>query len=273
MYHEPAGSQRMQGNPLDAASGRFVHGADSLTNAISAALPAEVVRLNEAVTSIDGSGSTLVVSTTNATYRARHVIMAMPPALAVHAIAFTPELEDQFVGLAKITPVWMGAITKIVVRYHETFWRHQGLAGSAMSHYGPMREIHDMSGPDGSPAALFGFASAAAGEPTATESQVIEQLVEIFGPRAGEPIEVFIHDWRHEQFTSPPGVEGLAAYQTYGHELYQQPAMDARLHWSSTETARQSPGHIDGAIASAHRVAAAIRSTLKPKSITPRSNP
>ena len=54
----------------------------------------------------------------------------------------------------------MGGITKVVARYADAFWRRSGLSGSAISHVGPMREVHDMSGVDGVPGALFGFVPA-----------------------------------------------------------------------------------------------------------------
>ncbi len=261
MYHEPTQPQRLQGNPIDVPSGRFTAGADSLTNAVAKQLPAGVVRLNEVVESIDATSPTMIVTSSNHRYEARHVILALPPALAVDSIEFTPDLPDRLSGLAEVTPVWMGAITKVVAHYDEPFWRRNGLAGAAISHVGPMREIHDMSGPDGTPAALFGFIPAGPGDSTATEQEVLTQLTEIFGPEAGHPKELIIHDWRHETFTSPPNVERLTAYQTFGHDLYATPALDGRLHWSSTETARQSPGHIEGAITAANRAANAILAT------------
>ena len=45
---------------------------------------------------------------------------------------------------------------------------------------------------------------------------------------------------------------------TYGHRWYQEPAADGRLHWASTETAPNAPGHIEGAIAAAERAVTAI---------------
>lgn len=265
MYHQPNQSQRMQGNPLDVPSGRFVDGADNLTAAIAGQLPPGLVRLGEVVQAIDSSAGSITVSATTKRYDARHVILALPPALAVNSIEFTPPLPDRLQGLAKATPVWMGATTKVVVHYPEPFWRHAGLAGSAISHHGPIRELHDMSGPAGSPAAVFGFVPGSSGAATLTASDVTAQLVEIFGAEAAEPLDVIIQDWRHERFTSPPGVEHLTTYQTFGHDLYATPALGGRLHWSSTETARQNPGHIEGAIAAAHRAAKAILDDLAPK--------
>lgn len=274
MYHEPGRSRAVGGNPLDVPSGRFVGGADGLTEAIADRLPRDAVRLNQVVRSIESTQEHLVVTTSENDYRAGHVVLAVPPALAAHQIAFRPALPDRLMGLAKITPVWMGGTTKVVAHYADPFWRRNGLAGSAISHYGPMREMHDMSGPDGSPAAIFGFVPSTPGAATVEKQEIVAQLVEIFGPQAAEPLDVIIQDWRREEFTTPPGGEQLTAYQAYGHDLYAEAAMDGRLHWSSTETAHQSPGHIEGAISAAHRAVKNILKTLPAQVAgSPRSNP
>src|SRR5699024_7705917 len=65
-------------------------------------------------------------------------------------------------GAAARTQVWMVEMAKAVAVYPEPFWREQGLSGLVISHQGPFREIHDHSGPLGTPAALFGFAPSAA---------------------------------------------------------------------------------------------------------------
>ncbi len=259
MYHSPRGAQRMDGNPMDVPSHRFVAGAESLAQAVARQLPEGVVRLGHPVSEIHASGPRIEARTPRGSFVGRHLVLALPPALAVARIAFQPELPEPLTRLAAVTPVWMGAITKVVARYAKPFWWRAGLAGSAISHHGPMREIHDMSGPDGDPAALFGFAPATAmGQPTVGEDEILGQLVEIFGRRAAEPAELWIHDWRNELYTSPPGVESLADYQVYGHPSFAAAAWDGRLHWASTETATESPGHIEGALAAAERAAGAI---------------
>ncbi|MEM1335820.1 MAG: FAD-dependent oxidoreductase, partial [Actinomycetota bacterium] len=189
---------------------------------------------------------------------ADHVVIALAPALAVHRIAFHPGLPDRLSGIAAATPVWMGATTKVVAHFAEPFWRGQGLSGSAISHLGPMRELHDMSGPGGEPAVLFGFVPNQPSAEPVDEHQVRAQLIEVFGAEANDPIDIIITDWRAQPATSPPGAEALHEYQTYGHAVWQTAAMDGRLHWTSTETSTEAPGHIEGALAAAERVAAAI---------------
>ncbi len=285
LYHEPnptptpatTGPQArlIDGNPLDAPAFRFTAGADSLPKAIADQLPPGTIQLDVLATAIKASpdGDLTVHTDQQDSHAARHVIVAIPPALAAHTIAFDPPLPDRLAGLIAATPVWMGAMTKVVAHYHHAFWRDRGLAGSAISHIGPMRELHDMSGPDGQPAALFGFAPKVGATAAVTEEAVVNQLVELFGPDAAEPEQIVVANWANEAHTSPPGGERLTAYQAYGHDLYQRPAMAGHLHWTSTETASVNPGHIEGALAAAERAVDAINADLSASNAKPDTQP
>jgi len=261
VYHAPGATQRMEGNPIDVPSGRFVAGAQALADGVARTLGPGVVTLSRPVQGIEAGPEYLQVTTAAGPIRARHVILAVPPALAVSRIEFSPSLPEDLVRLAQHTPVWMGGMTKVVARYGHAFWRAQGLAGAGISHVGPLREIHDMSGPEGFPAQLFGFVPPTAlGAPTASSAEILGQLQAMFGPEAAKVEQLWVHDWRHEEYTSPVGVEGLHATHLFGHPLFAAPALAGRVHWASTETASQSPGHIEGALAAAGRAARAILS-------------
>ena len=270
VYHAPDGARRLDGNPIDVPSGRFSDGAERLATALAERLPADVMHLDCAVHAIDDRGDSLLVQHALGTTSTAHAVLALPPALAAHRIAFEPPLPDRISALAAATPVWMGAMAKVVVRYARPFWRDAGLAGAAMSHVGPLREIHDMSGPGGHPAALFGFVPLVEGATLPAEQQVVDQLVALFGPDAATPPEIAMKDWRSDPDTSPPGVASLDSYQTYGHPLFQQASMGGRLHWASTETGTTAPGHIEGALAAAERAAASIHHhlTTEPRGAT-----
>lgn len=252
------GARRLDGNPIDSPSGRFAGGADRLALAIAARLPESVVRLERAVQEIRFGADGVTVRASSEEVEGRHLILAVPPALAVTQIEFSPALPERLAGLAAKTPVWMGAMTKVVARYPSAFWRQQGLSGAAISHTGPMREIHDMSGRSARPAALFGFVPPRSSGLTISEAEAVDQLVTLFGPAAARPSELMIKDWRNEAYTSPIGVERLEAYQLFGHPRYEEPAFAGRLHWASTETSTEFPGHIEGALAAAERAAQAI---------------
>ncbi len=259
MYEPQTGPQRVAGNQIDVPSGRFAEGAQSMPEALAELLADDAVHLDEPVRSIRSVGDRLQVSTDRSLWTASDVILAVPPATAVASIDID-SLDDAVRAVASATPVWMGATVKAVARYERPFWREAGLAGAAFSHVGPLREIHDMSGPDGTPAALFGFAQPGISEPAPSRGAVLGQLEALFGSPAGSPLELLIQDWRDERFTVAPGVLGLGDYSTYGHPVFQRPSLAGRLHWASTETSSTAPGHIEGALAAAERATAAVLS-------------
>jgi monoamine oxidase len=258
---DESGAQRMGGNQLDSPSGRLALGMQSIPEFLVGQLTDNTVRLNTIVSSISADGDLVIVATNGESWSASHVIVAVPPALAIDAINFGDNLGDLVAGLARSTPVWMGSTVKAVAVFDRPFWRDDGLAGSAFSYTGPMRELHDMSGPDGHPAAIFGFCALDIGAAAPTKAEITVQLVELFGPKAANPTDVFVLDWRAESFTSPPMVERLTNYQMFGHPEFQKPAMGGRMHWASTETSTVAPGHIEGAFAAAERAVAAIEAS------------
>ncbi len=264
VFQDAGGVQRLAGNPIDGRSNRFTAGAAALTDALAASLPAGTLRLGTPVTAIRTAGAGLTVHTPEYVIQAEHVVLAVPPALALARIDFDGALPAELVHVAEQTPVWMGAVVKVVAEYAEPFWRQGGLAGAAFSRSGPLQELHDMSGADGRPAALFGFAHSSTARALGTDfhGAVTRQLAALFGPRAAEPVALHVQDWSGEEWTSPAGVAQLGDYSFFGHRLYQRPALDGRLHWASTETARDYGGHIEGALAGGERAAYAILHAL-----------
>ncbi|WP_134731575.1 flavin monoamine oxidase family protein [Amycolatopsis nivea] len=255
VYQDDTGAYRLPNNPVDAPAYRFAAGAGALAERLAATLPDGVLRLATPVTAIRETPQGLSVETAAESYETAHVVLAVPPALAAAHLDFGGALPEELLRVAAQTPVWMGAITKVVATYRRPFWRDRGLAGAAISHSGPLRELHDMSGPDGATPALFGFAAAAT---PGFRQAVTRQLTELFGPDAAEPEALHIQDWSTERWTSPPQVHRRTDYGLFGHPLYQRPALDGRLHWASTETSTEYAGHIEGALASGLRAANTI---------------
>ena len=266
LHDTDAGCARLRGNPIEGPALRYGHGAQALPIALAGRLPAGRVLLGETVRAISpAAGGVAVVNVAGERFCCRQVILAVPPSLAVASI----DVADDLLGahtrrVAEATPVWMGAIAKLVFRYDEPFWRRAGLAGAAVSTRGPLREIHDMSGPGGAPAALFGFAPMGhLGQDSGSVAErAVDQLSRIFGPAAGAPREVIVADWSAEVFTSPPGVHAMATNALFGHPVYVPGAGDLLL-WASTETSREHPGHVEGAIAVGQRAANAALRTLE----------
>ncbi len=261
VLQDGTGARRYPGNMIDVPAYRFAAGAQRLASVLAGALPEGAVLLGTPVAAIRPAGGDGVdVHTSERTFRAAQVVLAVPPALALERIDFGDGLPDGLVRLARYTPVWMGAVAKVVAQYSSAFWREQGLAGAAFSRSGPLQEIHDMSGAGGRPAALFGFAHARVVRP-GFEDAVAAQLGACFGPAAASPEALHVQDWSREPWTAPRSVHALADYSLFGHPLYQQPALGGRLHWASTETATDHAGHIEGALFSGERAAHAVLSS------------
>lgn len=248
------GVHRYPGNPIDVPAHRIIGGTSSLAKAITDSLPPGVLQLDQPVKEITGD---LTVVSRDYVIQAEHVVIAVPPALAVQSIALPAGLPQKLIDVASQTPVWMGDSVKVVAHFSEPFWRRDGFAGAAISRRGPLVEIHDMSGREGEPAALFGFAHPASMLPD-IESVIREQLVRMFGPQASAPIEVLIQNWNLEKWTTPPQSSGNSNFSMFGHPIYREPSFGSRLHWSTTETAERFAGHIEGALEAADRTVAAI---------------
>ena len=190
-----------------------------------------------------------------ATYAADHVLLALPPRLALDSIAFTPELPPALAAQWRATPTWMAPHAKYLAVYDTPFWREQGLSGQARSARGPLGEIHDASDVGG--AALFGFFGLSA----AVRAQVGEetlrvhcraQLARLFGPLAATPREEFIKDWAQDPHTAARADRDAAA----GHAS--APPVRAadgpwhgRLTAIASEWARTYPGYLEGAVEAA----------------------
>lgn len=175
--------------------------------------------------------------------RARQVILALPPRLVAGLGVAVPD-----------APTWMAGHAKLVATYPTAFWRANGLNGDAISHRGPLAEIHDAS-PFGEKAgALFGFAQVGAARQQGFRDAAIAQLVRLFGQEAATPDEVFIKDWSIDPATAtaadltPPSE----------HPTYNALPPTRRLIFAGTETSDDDGGFLEGALASAEAAHAAL---------------
>ncbi|MGW4334870.1 flavin monoamine oxidase family protein [Rhodococcus koreensis] len=256
------GPRRLDGNPIDVPSRRFTTGAGALATALSDRLAGGTLLLGDPVHAIDTDRHGVQVTAASGRLAADHVIVAVPPPLAVESIAFTPKLPAPLQEAARRTAVWMGGTVKAVAIYDQPFWRNSALSGAAISYRGPFQEFHDHSGHDDrTPAALFGFAAAhhfIGAQEGDVASTFTRQLIRLFGQPAARPREILVTDWSAELYTSPANPLPTASTATYGHRLFHEPITDGRILWASTETSTTHAGHLDGAIHAGLTAARAI---------------
>lgn len=174
---------------------------------------------------------------------ARRVILAMPPRLIAGLGVAVPD-----------APTWMAGHAKLVATYPTAFWRENGLNGDAISHRGPLAEIHDASPVGAKLGALFGFAQVGAARQPGFREAAIAQLVRLFGQDAATPDDVFIKDWSMDPVTAtkadltPPS----------DHPTYNALPPTRRLIFAGTETSRDNGGFLEGALAAAEAAHAAL---------------
>jgi len=190
------------------------------------------------------------------------LVIATPPR---HAAALLPADSQELEPLQKVllqTPTWMAPHAKVVMHYEEPFWREQGLSGRIASQLGPLSEMHDHCGPDGQPAALFGFAGIPASQRKDLDSfkaAVEQQLLRCFGSGAPRPTHISIKDWATNPFTcAASDLTGPMAHPSVIHDVARSAFWDKRLWIAASETSRISPGLIEGAFARADAVAQEI---------------
>lgn len=225
-------------------------------------LPRGVVRFEHRLERVEETGIDvdLKVSTPDGamSVSAKQVVLALPPRLVASRIDIEPELNEQARAKLMAVPTWMAGQAKLVAVYRRAFWREAGLSGDAISHLGPLSEIHDAS-PTREPAgeaALFGFVNAHWPKTNPTDhvlkEQAIHQLAALFGPEAGEPVDVHIKDWSRDVYTATSDDHAnLAGHPNYRPLSLTGTSGPGRVIISGTETASHDGGFLEGALEAA----------------------
>lgn len=179
----------------------------------------------------------------NERIRARRVVLAMPPRLMAGLGVAVPDAST-----------WMAGHAKLVATYPTAFWRENGLNGDAISHRGPLAEIHDASPVDAKVGALFGFAHVGAARQPGFRDAAIAQLARLFGHNAATPDHVFIKDWSMDPATTtkadltPPS----------DHPNYIAVPPTRRVIFAGTEMSSDNGGFLEGALAAAEAAHSAL---------------
>jgi len=241
---------------------RLTGGPQALIDALTARLPAGSLVTDAAVTAVSSAVEGMEIGLADGTgLRCERVIVALPPRIAAAAIDWQANLTPSLLNALAATPTWMAPHAKVAAIFERPFWRDMGLSGRIASQAGPIVEAHDHCGPDGSPAALFGFI----GWPRETrlqagcdlEAHVRAQLQRCFGEDSPAPLSVHIEDWAGDPLVaSPSDLAGPMMHPDVGPEILRQPHADGRVWFAGAETAARSPGLIEGAFDAAERAAA-----------------
>ncbi len=256
-------TQTVSGYANEPHSWRPEGGMFAIIEKLCADLPEKSIRLNHQVCNIAKEGDGALVNVgkleqePQAQFKAKKVILALPPRLIASTILFNPDLPPDLTQAMLKIGTWMAGQAKFYALYEEPFWRRDGLSGQAFSQRGPLGEIHDGSNNAKAPYGLTGFVGIPAvqrhNQEILTEA-IFAQLALIFGKPAGRPATFFYKDWAREQFTATK----LDQPPMYTHPLYTPPAGQTSfwnniIHFAGTETAPQHGGYLEGALTAAKR--------------------
>lgn len=255
--------QRMAGYASAPASMRLAGGTGALIAAIHRELDAGQLQTGQTVRQLRRVDAHIELDSENTAgelthWRVDHVLLALPPRLAVQHIVFDPPLPPALTRRWQATPTWMAPHAKYLAIYEQPFWREHGLSGAARSACGPMVEIHDVSMPGGH-AALFGFVGVPArvrhrlaGEDLLAHCRV--QLSRLFGEAAGGPVGEALKDWAADPLTATE-----ADHEASAHHAQAPPSLIDTGPWQgclsgiASEWSPQFPGYLAGAVDAAAR--------------------
>ncbi len=268
LFQSPTGSvqKRPEPSPMTGAL-RIEGGIGRLADEITSRIASDTIRFGHAARKVQLSDSvdgTVEVhcdtSASAALFSAEQVVLAMPPRLAAQ-VDVVPELPSATLKQLERTPTWMAGHAKFFAVYQRPFWREAGLCGTAISHKGPLTEIHDASPESGDCYSLFGFAGLTPDARAKLGSEKFielakQQLAELFGDQAGNPETVYYQDWSQEDFTaSATDRVPQTHHPQYGLTLEVGANWQDRLHFISSEMSHVNGGLIEGALEMAQAIA------------------
>ena len=193
--------------------------------------------------------------------RARHVIVAVPLAIASQII-YEPMLPTDRSFLHQRMP--SGAIVKISIVYDEPFWRADGLCGqsAAPGSLAPVTiDACTDTGIAGHPVRDQSRARSHGEYERLDEAErrqaVLDALVERFGAKAGKPVEYVEQNWTANAIPAAGcSATRRPVYSPSSAMRMREPC--GRIHWAGTESSAKMCGWIDGAIRSGERAASEV---------------
>lgn len=256
--HEPA--VRMQGYKSSPPSMRLVGGMVALINALYRRLDVPKIVTGQIVRRLHRTGEHIEITSEDTsgqvtTWRAQHVLLALPPRLVEDSITFEPALPSDMITQWRNTATWMAPHAKYFAVYDTAFWREQGLSGAARSSQGPMVEIHDASSMGGN-GALFGFIGVPASVRQSVSEAVLKahcraQLVHLFGEQADTPKAEYLKDWLQDKFTATTADASSDGQHTVAPVSVISGVWSDCLTGIGSEWSPQFSGYIAGAIEAA----------------------
>ncbi|MFD1140917.1 flavin monoamine oxidase family protein [Larkinella insperata] len=246
----------------ESPSYRLAGGTEQLITALAGQLEASSIHLETEVTGIQESEQGVVIETANGqTYYANHVVGCLPLPVLASRVRITPDLPAPVRDLLPTVQTWMGGSIKFAVEYPAPFWRTNGFSGMVYSQADIVVEMYDHTSADGQRFGFTGFLNGGSASYTqeVRKELVLRQLGDLFGKDALAPTAYFDKVW-DDKFLVAGNPVIHRPHQNNGHALLQKSYLNGKLHFGGTETAIESPGYMEGAVAAAKKLALQLES-------------
>lgn len=246
----PAESIQIPGQP---PSYRISGGTSNLINTLYQKLDKDEVLLDQAVKEIRFHKNSVQVIAKEV-FEGNRVILSIPPKLWAKKILFEPHLPKDLMNIAIETHTWMEDSIKVALTYNQAFWEHENLSGTLFSNTGPVTELYDHSNHERSKYALCGFINPSFKNLAYEEryASVIDQIKNVFGEKAKEFVDYEECIWSKEESTFEESDSLLFPHQNNGNPIFSKSFFDDKLLISSSESASEFPGYMEGAVYSAN---------------------
>lgn len=256
------GFSAVAGTRGGAQDSTLVGGAGQVAQRLAVALGDRVV-LSSPVSRVVCRDGACHVETATGDWRARKVIIALPPAMCAR-IAFEPALSAARDSAFQRTP--MGSVIKAAIAFDRPFWRERGFSGQLIMD-GACTALFDKHREEGG--ALVALICGAPAQelqlkpPAERRAGLMAAIRAAFGSDAPDPVDYIDQVWADEPFIrggygGVPGFGALASLRPAG-----DPHADA-VYWAGTERATRWPGYMEGAVRAGEAAADAVVGALHP---------
>ena len=239
--------------PNEEPSFRIQGGSDQIINALSNHLDSKNIYLNQPVLAIAKKDNVLAVSSKTHIFNSEFVVSTLPPLLLAEKLSITPGLPQELLNISNQTHTWMGDSIKVGLTFKEPFWKTEKSSGTIFSNVGPIPEMYDHSNYENNLFGLKGFFNGAYFSISKEErlEMVLQQLEKYYGPKVKDYVNYEEVVWRNEKYTFSPYPQHILPHQNNGHPIFRNAQLDGKLFIGGSETAKNYPGYMDGAIISA----------------------
>lgn len=243
---------------------RIAGGTSKLINTLYQDLDSEDVLLNQMVTKIVFQENSVQVIAEE-TFEASHIVLAIPPKLWANKISFEPNLPDDLKTIAEQTHTWMEDSIKVALTFNQPFWQEEKQPVTFFSNAGPITEFYDHSNIEKTKFALCGFMNSSFKNLSGDERRRLglTQLKNAFGEKVQSYLDYEECVWSQEQFTFEQDQYSLIPHQNNGNPVFSKSFFDDQLFISSSESAKESPGYMEGAVYAGNVTAEKLISILK----------